>query len=251
MFNWILNIITWNYNQKQIDKLLPIIKKINDIYSEYESFSDQQIKDKTQQFQDRLNNWETLDDILPEAFATVKQACRRMLWQEIEVKWQKLTRDMVPYDMQLLWGIILHKWIISEMKTWEGKTLVAVMPVYLNALTWKWVHVVTVNDYLSSRDAQWMWYVYSRLWLTVWCVTKSTPLNKRREEYSKDITYIENSELGFDYLRDNLVKSMKDRSLLRRPLNYAIVDEIDSILIDEARTPLIISEPNAEPTQKY
>jgi len=125
------------------------------------------------------------------------------------------------------------------------------MPVYLNALSEKGVHVVTVNDYLASRDAQWMAYVYERLGLTCGCVTKAVPLQNRRAEYAKDITYIENSELGFDYLRDNLVKSKKQRSLLRRPLNYAIVDEIDSILIDEARTPLIISEASAEPTEKY
>jgi preprotein translocase subunit SecA len=137
------------------------------------------------------------------------------------------------------------------MKTGEGKTLVAVMPVYLNALTGQGVHVVTVNDYLASRDAQWMGAVYERLGLSCGCVTKEVPLQNRRQEYSKDITYVENSELGFDYLRDNLVKAMKDRGLIRRPLNYAIVDEIDSILIDEARTPLIISEANEEATEKY
>lgn len=125
------------------------------------------------------------------------------------------------------------------------------MPIYLNALTGKGVHLVTVNDYLASRDAQWMGHVYERLGLSCGCVTKGVALEKRHEEYAKDITYIENSELGFDYLRDNLVRSLKHRSLLRRPLNYAIVDEIDSILIDEARTPLIISEPNAEATEKY
>jgi len=141
--------------------------------------------------------------------------------------------------------------MITEMKTGEGKTLVAVMPVYLNALTGNGVHVVTVNDYLASRDAQWMGHVYTWLGLTCGCVTKEVSLQNRRQEYSKDITYMENSELGFDYLRDNLVKSMKDRSLVRRPLNYAIVDEIDSILIDEARTPLIISGPAEESTEKY
>lgn len=251
MFNKIMQLIGGDYNQKQINKLLPIVDQINKIYSDLESLSDDQIKAKTQEFRDRLSKGETLDDILPEAFAVVKQACKRMVGSEVEVKWQMITRDMIPYDVQLLWWIILHKWIISEMKTWEWKTLVAVMPVYLNALSGKWVHVVTVNDYLSSRDAQWMWHVYAWLWLETGCVTKTVALNKRRWEYAKDITYVENSELWFDYLRDNLVKSMKDRSLLQRPLNYAIVDEIDSILIDEARTPLIISEPNAEATEKY
>lgn len=251
MFGKIINFIAGDYNQKQLNKLRPLVKEINVFSTQFDTLSDDQIKAKTQEFKDRLAKGETLDDILPEAFATVKQACKRMVWSEVEVKGEMLTWNMVPYDVQLLWWIILHKWIIAEMKTGEGKTLVGVMPVYLNALEGKWVHVVTVNDYLASRDAQWMWHVYSRLWLTSGCVTKTVPLHKRREEYSKDITYIENSELGFDYLRDNLVKSMKDRSLVRRPLNYAIVDEIDSILIDEARTPLIISEPNAEATDKY
>ncbi|MCX6825282.1 MAG: preprotein translocase subunit SecA [candidate division SR1 bacterium] len=246
-----MKFIVGDYNQKQLNKYLPLIKKINDYSSQFDAFSDDQIKAKTQDFKERLAKGESLDDILPEAFATVKQACKRMVGAQVEVKGEMLTWNMVPYDMQLLGGIILHKGIIAEMKTGEGKTLVAVMPVYLNALAGKGVHVVTVNDYLASRDAQWMGHVYARLGLTSGCVTKTVPLQKRREEYSKDITYIENSELGFDYLRDNLVKSMKERSLLRRPLNYAIVDEIDSILIDEARTPLIISEPNAEATEKY
>ena len=251
MFEKIINFIAGDYNQKQLNKYLPLITQINQYSDQFDSLSDDQIKAKTQEFKDRLTQGETLDDILPEAFATVKQACKRMVGTELEVKGEMIPWNMVPYDMQLLGGIILHKGIIAEMKTWEGKTLVAVMPVYLNALLGKWVHVVTVNDYLASRDAQRMGHVYSRLWLSAWCVTKTVPLQKRREEYSKDITYIENSELGFDFLRDNLVKSMKERSLVRRPLHYAIVDEIDSILIDEARTPLIISEPNAEATEKY
>ena len=251
MFAKIMNFIAGDYNQKQLNIYLPLIKQINEYSTQFDTLSDDQIKAKTQEFKDRLTKGETLDDLLPEAFAAVKQACKRMVGSEVEVKGEMLTWNMIPYDMQLLGGIILHKWIIAEMKTWEGKTLVAVMPVYLNALTGKWVHVVTVNDYLASRDAQWMGHVYSWLWLTSGCVTKTVSLQRRREEYAKDITYIENSELGFDFLRDNLVKSMKDRSLVRRPLNYAIVDEIDSILIDEARTPLIISEPNAEATDKY
>lgn len=246
-----MNFIAGDYNQKQLNTYLPLIKEINIYFTQFDTLSDDQIKAKTQEFKDRLVKGETLDDILPEAFATVKQACKRMLWSEVIVKGETLVWNMIPYDMQLLGGIILHKGIIAEMKTWEGKTLVAVMPVYLNALVGKWVHVVTVNDYLASRDAQWMGHVYARLWMTAGCVTKTVPLHQRRQEYAKDITYIENSELGFDYLRDNLVKSMKDRSLVRRPLHYAIVDEIDSILIDEARTPLIISEPSTEATEKY
>ena len=251
MIDWIMNFIGWDYNQKQIDAILPIVKEINHHYADFDRLSDDEIKAKTQEFKERLEKWETLDDILPEAFAVVKQACKRLVGSKVKVKWQELTWNMIPYDVQLIWWIILHQWKIAEMKTWEGKTLVAVAPVYLNALTWKWVHVVTVNDYLASRDSEWMAYVYTWLGLSVGSVVKSTALAGRREEYAKDITYVENTELGFDYLRDNLVKSMKDRSLTRRPLNYAIVDEIDSILIDEARTPLIISQPREEPTEKY
>lgn len=251
MIDWILNFIGWDYNKKQIDAILPIVTQINHFYADFDKLSDEEIKAKTEEFKKRLQDWETLDDILPEAFATVKQACKRLVWTTVKVKWVELTWNMIPYDVQMIWWIILHQWKIAEMKTWEGKTLVAVAPVYLNALTWKWVHVVTVNDYLASRDSEWMAHVYTWLGLTVWSVVKSTPLQWRREEYWKDITYVENTELWFDYLRDNLVKSMKERSLTRRPLNYAIVDEIDSILIDEARTPLIISQPREEPTEKY
>lgn len=251
MFSRIIWKIAWDYNQKQLNKIIPIVSQINYHYAQFDNLSDEEVKAKTPEFQERLAKWETLDQILPEAFAAVKQACKRMLGQEIDVKWEKTTRNMLPYDVQLIGGMILHKWKIAEMKTWEWKTLVAVMPVYLNALEGKWVHVVTVNDYLASRDAQWMWHVYRRLGLSVGCVVKSVPVHKRREEYWKDITYIENSELGFDYLRDNLVKSLANRALLWRPLNYAIVDEIDSILVDEARTPLIISEAREEATEKY
>ena len=251
MLDWILNFIGGDYNQKQIDAILPLVKEINHYYADYDSLSDDEIKAKTSEFKERLEKGETLDDILPEAFAVVKQACKRLVWSTVKVKGQELVWNMIPYDVQLIWWIILHQWKIAEMKTWEGKTLVAVAPVYLNALSWKWVHVVTVNDYLASRDSEWMAHVYTWLGLTVGSVVKSTPLRGRREEYAKDITYVENTELGFDYLRDNLVKSMSERSLTRRPLNYAIVDEIDSILIDEARTPLIISQPREEPTEKY
>ena len=251
MIDWILNFIGWDYNKKQIDSILPIVTQINHFYADFDKLTDDEIKAKTEEFKKRLQDGETLDDILPEAFAIVKQACKRLVWTTVKVKGQELVWNMIPYDVQMIWWIILHQWKIAEMKTWEGKTLVAVAPVYLNALTGKGVHVVTVNDYLASRDSEWMAHVYTWLWLTVGSVVKSTNLWTRREEYAKDITYVENTELGFDYLRDNLVKSMKERSLTRRPLNYAIVDEIDSILIDEARTPLIISQPREEPTEKY
>ncbi len=251
MFNRLTELIWWDYNQKQINTLRPIVTKINERFDKFDSLSDEEIKAKTPEFKSRLSNWETLDDILPEAFAVVKQACKRMLWQEYDVKWEKQTWNMVPYDVQLIWWIILHQGKIAEMKTWEWKTLVAAAPVYLNALSGNWVHVVTVNDYLASRDAQRIGYLYQWLGLTVWSVVKWTPLTRRREEYAKDITYVENSELWFDYLRDNLVQTMEKRNLIWRPLNFAIVDEIDSILIDEARTPLIISEAREEPTEKY
>ena len=251
MLDRILKSIAGNYNQKEINRLGIIVRDINHICTTYDALSDDELKQNTQKFKNRIKDWESLDSILPEAFATVKQTCKRMNWQTYEVRWEKMTWNMVPYDVQLIWWIVLHQGKIAEMKTGEGKTLAATLPVYLNALTEKWVHVVTVNDYLASRDAAWMWKLYEWLDLSIGCVTKETNASHRREEYAKDITYIENSELGFDYLRDNLVKSMKDRSLTWRPLNYAIVDEIDSILIDEARTPLIISQPKEEATEKY
>jgi len=252
MLAWIKKVFGLNYTEKEINKISVAVEEINQFFDKYEKLSDEQIKAKTEEFKKRVQKkWESLDSILPEAFAVVKQAAKRMCGNKFDVKWDKLLWNMVPYDVQLIWGIILHQGKISEMKTWEGKTLVATLPVYLNALSGKGVHVVTVNDYLASRDAEWMWHLYKWLWLTIWCVVKGVPIQNRRDEYSKDITYVENSELWFDYLRDNLVKSMSQRVLTRRPLNYAIVDEIDSILIDEARTPLIISEAREEATEKY
>lgn len=251
LFNFILNKIAWDYNQRQINKILPLIKKINEFDTLWDWLYDDEIKAKTLEFKNRLSAWESLDDILPEAFAAIKQAAKRLKGKEFDVKWQTAVWDMVPYDVQLIWWIVLHKWKIAEMRTWEWKTLVATLPAYLNALTGKWVHIVTVNDYLASRDALWMANIFNFLWLTVGYVTKEVSLDKRRWEYWKDITYVENSELGFDYLRDNLAKTLDDRVLLWRPLNYAIVDEVDSILIDEARTPLIISHPSDEATNKY
>ncbi len=249
--NRILNKIAWDYNQRQISKILPLVKQINSFFDQYNELTDEQLRSKTVEFKERVVNGERLDDILPEAFAAVKQACKRMVWKEIEVKWQKLVWDMVPYDVQLIWWIVLHKWKIAEMQTWEWKTLVATLPAYLNALAGKGVHVVTVNDYLASRDAEWMAYIYEFLGLTCWYVTKEVSIPNRKKEYEKDITYVENSELGFDYLRDNLAKNVQWRNLIWRPLNYAIVDEVDSILIDEARTPLIISQASGEATDKY
>ena len=262
--------VAGGYNERQIKLLLPIVQKINTLSEEYDTLSDEQIKEKSlelkeiisklplpKKIKDKEGNRKLestispLDDYLPEAFALVKQACKRLVGTTYLVKWVEQVWNMVPYDVQLVWGINLHKGKISEMRTGEWKTLVGILPAYLNALTSRGVHIVTVNDYLTSRDSDQMRIVFEFLWLSVGCVTKATQQNARRTEYQKDVTYVENSELGFDYLRDNLVKSLDERNVLRRPLHYAIVDEVDSILIDESRTPLIISEPDAEPTEKY
>lgn len=251
MLNWILSAFVGDYNTKQLKKIEPLIVQINDWYGRFDDLSDDEIKEKTQEFKNRLTNGETVDDLLPEAFAVVKQACKRMVGMPIEVKEKKLTWDMVPYDVQLVGGIILHQGKIAEMRTGEGKTLVAVAPVYLNALTGKPVHVVTVNDYLASRDAEWMGYLYNRLGLSVGSITKNTPLQHHKAEYAKDIVYVENTELGFDYLRDNLEQLLEERRLLNHGLYFAIVDEADSVLIDEARTPMIMSQPNNDPVDKY
>lgn len=251
MLNWILSAFVGDYNTKQLKKIEPLIVQINDWYGRFDDLSDDEIKEKTQEFKNRLTNGETVDDLLPEAFAVVKQACKRMVGMPIEVKEKKLTWDMVPYDVQLVGGIILHQGKIAEMRTGEGKTLVAVAPVYLNALTGKPVHVVTVNDYLASRDAEWMGYLYNWLGLSVGSITKNTPLQHHKAEYTKDIVYVENTELGFDYLRDNLEQLLEERRLLNHGLYFAIVDEADSVLIDEARTPMIMSQPNNDPVDKY
>ena len=251
VFNWILEKIAWTYNERQLAKYSSRIDKINKLFEEYDKLSDEEIKQKSLEFREKLQKWETLDDILEEAFAVHKQACKRLVWTEYEVKWEKATWSMVPYDVQLLGWMILHEGKIAEMKTWEGKTLVATLAAYLNALEGKWVHLVTVNDYLAERDAQIMKPLYEFLQVSVGSVSKNVDISRRRAEYEKDITYVENSELGFDYLRDNLAQSMEQRILLFRDLNYAIVDEADSIMIDEARTPLIISQPSWEPTEKY
>ncbi len=251
MISRILGKISGDINDKYLKKLEPIVEQINKKYEDFDSLSDEEIQNKTEEFKERYQNGESLDEMLPEAFAVVKQACKRLCGQTFEIRWGEYTWDMIPYDVQLVWWIVLHNGRIAEMKTWEGKTLVATMPMYLNAITGKWVHLVTVNDYLAARDSEWMWVLFNWLGLEVWAVYKSVPLAERKKEYAKDITYVENTELGFDYLRDNLAKSFNDRVMLWRPLHYAIVDEVDSILVDEARTPLIISHPSDEPTDKY
>ncbi len=214
------------YSEKEVKRVMPIITKINSLEEEISKLTDIELKNKTNEFKERLNKGESLDDILPEAFAVVREASKRVL-------------GMRHFDVQLIGGIILHQGRIAEMKTGEGKTLVATLPVYLNALTGKGVHVVTVNDYLAKRDSEWMGKLYRFLGLSVGLVIAGMNPSEKQQAYNCDITYGTNNEYGFDYLRDNMV--IYKNQLVQRKLHYAIVDEIDSILIDEARTPLIIS----------
>ena len=214
----------------------PIVRRINDLEPKLAGLSDASLQEKTFEFKNRLANGETLDDILPEAFAVVREASRRVT-------------GMRHFDVQLLGGIVLHRGDIAEMRTGEGKTLVATLPVYLNALTGKGVHVVTVNDYLATRDSEDMGRIYKFLGLSVGLIVHDLTYDQRRRAYNADVTYGTNNEFGFDYLRDNMVIS--EDQMVQRPLNYCIVDEVDSILIDEARTPLIISGPGEKSTDLY
>lgn len=224
------------HSEKELKRIRPLVSKVMALEEPYSKLEEHELIGKTQEFKDRLAAGETLDDILPEAFATVREASKRVL-------------GMKPYEVQAIGGIILHQGRIAEMKTGEGKTLVATMPVYLNALTGKGVHVVTVNDYLAKRDSEWMGKVYRYLGMTVGLIIHDIPNPQRKSMYACDIVYGTNNEFGFDYLRDNMVIS-KER-LSQRELNYAIVDEVDSILIDEARTPLIISGRGVESSDLY
>ena len=215
-----------SYSEKEVKRVMPLVKKINELEAEIEKLTDKELQAKTPELKEKLNNGMTLDDILPEAFAVAREASKRVL-------------GMRHFDVQLIGGIILHQGRIAEMKTGEGKTLVATLPVYLNALSGKGVHVVTVNDYLAKRDSEWMGKLYKFLGLSVGlCISGMEP-EAKKEAYAADVTYGTNNEFGFDYLRDNMV--IYKEQAVQRELNYAIVDEIDSILIDEARTPLIIS----------
>ncbi len=224
------------YSEKEVKRIKPIIQKINDLEAEIEKLTDEQLRAKTPEFKKQLEEGKTLDDILPEAFAVVREASKRVL-------------GMRHFDVQLIGGVVLHQGRIAEMKTGEGKTLVATLPVYLNALTGKGVHVVTVNDYLAKRDSEWMGKVYKFLGLTVGLVIAGMEPEAKRIAYHADVTYGTNNEFGFDYLRDNMV--IYKEQLVQRELNYAIIDEIDSILIDEARTPLIISGRGAQSSDLY
>lgn len=224
------------HSEREIKRIKPIVNKIVSYRDAMMALSDEQLRDKTSEFKKRYADGESLDDLLPEAYAVVREAARRVLNTE-------------HYECQLMGGIILHQGRIAEMKTGEGKTQTCLLPAYLNALTGKGVHVVTVNDYLAHRDAEWMGQVHRFLGLTVGVVLNGMENDERREQYNCDITYITNNELGFDYLRDNMVIYKKE--LVQRGLNYAIVDEVDSVLIDEARTPLIISGQSGKSTKLY
>ena len=222
----VLKKIFKSYSEKEVKRVMPIVEQINKLEPEMEKLTDKELTGKTEYFKKQLEEGKTLDDILPEAFAVVREASKRVL-------------GLRHFDVQLIGGIILHQGRISEMKTGEGKTLVATLPAYLNALTGKGVHIITVNDYLARRDSEWMGKLYKFLGLSVGLVVNGLEPDQRRKAYAADITYGTNNEFGFDYLRDNMV--LYKEQLVQRDLNYAIVDEIDSILIDEARTPLIIS----------
>ena len=231
-------------NDRDLKRLQPIVQKINELEKSYQSLSEDQLKAKTQEFKSRVAAGESLDDVLCEAFATVKNACRRLCGTTREVCGHVLTWDMVPFDVQLIGGIVLHQGKIAEMQTGEGKTLVATLPLYLNALSGKNVRLVTVNDYLARRDAEWMGHLYEYLGLTVGCIQNYMGPADRRAQYGCDITYGTNSEFGFDYLRDNGM-AVEPAQVVQSGHFFAIIDEVDSILIDEARTPLIISGPAA------
>ena len=224
------------HSERELKRIYPIVDKIEALRPTMQALSDEELRGKTKEYKKRLEDGETLDDLLPEAFATVREAAKRVLGME-------------HYRVQLIGGIILHQGRISEMRTGEGKTLVSTAPAYLNALEGKGVHIVTVNDYLAKRDAEWMGKVHEFLGLSVGIILNGMDNKERQAAYNCDITYVTNNELGFDYLRDNMV--IYKEQLVQRGLHYAIIDEVDSVLIDEARTPLIISGQSGKSTKLY
>ena len=246
-----LNKLLGDPNERELKKYRPLVPKIREVEKTdaIQSLTLEALPAKTQEFKDRIQKGETVNDILPEAFATVVRACELISGQSIKMGGQEFAWNMVPFDVQLLGGAVLNSGAIAEMRTGEGKTLVCTLPAYLNALEGKGVHVVTVNDYLARRDATWMGMLYNALGLTVGVILHGIPTDDRRKAYAADITYGTNSEFGFDYLRDNMAPSIAEQ--VQRGLHFALVDEVDSILIDEARTPLIISAPADESTDKY
>ncbi|MEO0084594.1 MAG: preprotein translocase subunit SecA, partial [candidate division WOR-3 bacterium] len=236
-------------DERELKRLWPIVDEINRIWESYKNLDQSDFPKKTEDFINRIKDGESLDAILPEAFALVKETCRRLLGKKWLVCDIETTWNMVPFDVQLIGAIVLHQGKIAEMKTGEGKTLVATMPLYLNALTKRGVHLVTVNDYLARRDREWMGPIYEFLGLSVGCIQQGMSSEERKPHYNADITYGTNNEFGFDYLRDNMVLRFEDK--VQRGHYYAIVDEVDSILIDEARTPLIISGPVEASTKSF
>src|SRR5437588_3253869 len=259
MVSWILKKILGSKNQRELRRLAPIVRRIKEFDEQFKGLSDDDLRAKTAAWKEEISKipelqdqWKKLDEILPEAFAVVKNAARRLKERQhpYGVCDQPMKWEMVHFDVQLIGGIVLHRGKISEMATGEGKTLVATLPLYLNALTRRGAHLVTVNDYLARRDAEWMGQLYSFLGLTVGIIQHDQSPDVRREQYAMDITYGTNSEFGFDYLRDNGMATTREQQV-QRGYNYAIVDEVDSILIDEARTPLIISGPSTVSTHQY
>ncbi|HXI75178.1 MAG TPA: preprotein translocase subunit SecA, partial [Pyrinomonadaceae bacterium] len=259
MVAWILKKILGSKNQRELKRLTPTVHRINEFDEQFKTLSDDELRAKTANWKEEFSKisdlqeqWKKLDEILPEAFAVVKNAARRLKdrGHSFTVCDQPMVWDMVHFDVQLLGGVVLHRGRIAEMATGEGKTLVATLPLYLNALTGRGAHLVTVNDYLARRDAEWMGQLYGFLGLTVGCIQHDEEPDRRREQYAKDITYGTNSEFGFDYLRDNGMATTREQQV-QRGYYYAIVDEVDSILIDEARTPLIISGPATISTHQY
>ena len=236
MITKILKKIVGTKNERELKRIQPLVEATSGLESKMQSLTDEQLRALTPHFKERLENGEELDQILPDAFAAVREVARR-------------TMNMRHFDSQLVGGVVLHEGKIAEMATGEGKTLVATLPVYLNALTGLGVHVVTVNDYLARRDADWMGPIYTFLGLSVGVIVHDLDDEERKIAYNCDVTYGTNNEFGFDYLRDNMKYSLEE--FVQREFNYAIVDEVDSILIDEARTPLIISGPAEESTDKY
>ena len=259
MVGWILKKIVGSKNQRELRRLAPAVRRINEFDEQFKSLSDDALRAKTGAWKDELakisdpeEQWNRLNEILPEAFALVKNAARRLKERRhsFTVVDQPMTWDMVHFDVQLVGGMVLHRGRIAEMATGEGKTLVATLPLYLNALAGRGAHLVTVNDYLARRDAEWMGALYNFLGLTVGCIQHDQEPDVRRQQYACDITYGTNSEFGFDYLRDNGMATTREQQV-QRGYHYAIVDEVDSILIDEARTPLIISGPATISTHQY
>ncbi len=251
MLRKLINKLLGDQNEKALKKVNPIVDEIKKVEEEYKDSikTHEQVLAKTEEFRKRLKDGETTTDLLPEAFALVKTACKHLMGKSWDVREKEVEWNMIPYDVQLVGGVVLHQGNIAEMRTGEGKTLVCTMPVYLNALSGKGVFVVTVNDYLAHRDAEWMGGLYNYLGLTVGVSIHGMNHEEKKAAYAKDVTYGTNNEFGFDYLRDNMTTD--PNNIVQRNLHYAIVDEVDSILIDEARTPLIISAPTEESTAKY